>query len=118
MTTETGVGPAQEAVRGHHWWCESVRQDPGTIILALDCICQHYANVDITDWLRYISARSAQVIENLLQSVDAMIIGGGMAYTFKKVVDNVSAFPGPKYSLRCVSSDGGWLRTLRTPGHK
>jgi phosphoglycerate kinase len=31
-----------------------------------------------------------QLIENLLDKVDAMIIGGGMAYTFKKVVDGMS----------------------------
>ncbi|KAI3633410.1 hypothetical protein MIR68_008357 [Amoeboaphelidium protococcarum] len=31
-----------------------------------------------------------QLIENLLDKVNAMIIGGGMAFTFKKVVDGVS----------------------------
>jgi len=31
-----------------------------------------------------------QLINNLLDKVDAMIIGGGMAYTFKKVIDGVS----------------------------
>ena len=30
-----------------------------------------------------------QLIENLLDKVDEMIIGGGMAYTFKKVVYGV-----------------------------
>eukprot|EP00043_Microstomoeca_roanoka_P005043 m.53280 g.53280 ORF g.53280 m.53280 type:complete len:415 (-) comp12779_c1_seq1:114-1358(-) len=30
-----------------------------------------------------------QLIENLLDKVDEMIIGGGMAYTFKKILDNV-----------------------------
>jgi len=30
-----------------------------------------------------------QLIENLLDKVDEMIIGGGMAYTFKKVIDNM-----------------------------
>jgi phosphoglycerate kinase len=31
-----------------------------------------------------------QLIENLLDKVDAMIVGGGMAYTFKKVIDGMS----------------------------
>ena len=31
-----------------------------------------------------------QLIENLLDKVNEMIIGGGMAYTFKKVLDNVN----------------------------
>lgn len=31
-----------------------------------------------------------KLIENLLDKVDEMIIGGGMAYTFKKVIDNVN----------------------------
>jgi phosphoglycerate kinase len=31
-----------------------------------------------------------QLINNLLDKVDAMIIGGGMAYTFKKVIDGMS----------------------------
>ncbi|KAF9200355.1 phosphoglycerate kinase [Haplosporangium sp. Z 27] len=30
-----------------------------------------------------------QLIENLMDKVDAMIIGGGMAFTFKKTLDNV-----------------------------
>jgi phosphoglycerate kinase len=30
-----------------------------------------------------------QLIENLLDKVDAMIIGGGMAFTFKKVIEEV-----------------------------
>ena len=30
------------------------------------------------------------LIENLLPKVDAMIIGGGMAYTFKKCIDDIS----------------------------
>jgi phosphoglycerate kinase len=30
-----------------------------------------------------------QLIENLLDKVDAMIIAGGMAFTFKKTIDNV-----------------------------
>lgn len=30
-----------------------------------------------------------QLIENMLDKVDEMIIGGGMAFTFKKVIDNV-----------------------------
>eukprot|EP00055_Hartaetosiga_balthica_P002655 m.4745 g.4745 ORF g.4745 m.4745 type:complete len:416 (+) comp2285_c0_seq1:25-1272(+) len=30
-----------------------------------------------------------KLIENLLEKVDEMIIGGGMAYTFKKVINNV-----------------------------
>lgn len=30
-----------------------------------------------------------QLIENLLDKVDAMIIGGGMAFTFKKVINNI-----------------------------
>lgn len=29
-----------------------------------------------------------KLIENMLDKVDEMIIGGGMAYTFKKVIDN------------------------------
>jgi phosphoglycerate kinase len=35
-------------------------------------------------------ADKIQLIDNLLEKVDAMIIGGGMAYTFKKVVFGVS----------------------------
>lgn len=35
-------------------------------------------------------ADKIQLIENLLDKVDAMIIGGGMAYTFKKEVEGVS----------------------------
>src|SRR5690606_31126860 len=35
-------------------------------------------------------ADKIQLIDNLLDKVDAMIIGGGMAYTFKKVVFGVS----------------------------
>lgn len=31
------------------------------------------------------------LIENLLDKVDEMIIGGGMAYTFKHVIDNIEA---------------------------
>jgi phosphoglycerate kinase len=31
-----------------------------------------------------------QLIENLLDKVDAMIVGGGMAYTFKKVIDGMA----------------------------
>ena len=31
-----------------------------------------------------------QLIENLLDKVDEMIIGGGMAFTFKKVLNNVN----------------------------
>jgi phosphoglycerate kinase len=31
-----------------------------------------------------------QLIENLLDKVDTMIVGGGMAYTFKKVVDGMA----------------------------
>jgi phosphoglycerate kinase len=31
-----------------------------------------------------------KLIDNLLDKVDAMIIGGGMAYTFKKIVEHVS----------------------------
>jgi phosphoglycerate kinase len=31
-----------------------------------------------------------QLIENLLDKVDAMIVGGGMAYTFKKVLDGMA----------------------------
>jgi phosphoglycerate kinase len=31
-----------------------------------------------------------KLIENMLDKVDEMIIGGGMAFTFKKVIDNVS----------------------------
>src|SRR5690606_26813541 len=34
-------------------------------------------------------ADKIQLIDNLLEKVDAMIIGGGMAYTFKKVVYGV-----------------------------
>lgn len=30
-----------------------------------------------------------QIIDNLLDKVDEMIIGGGMAYTFKKVCNDV-----------------------------
>lgn len=30
-----------------------------------------------------------KLIENMLDKVDEMIIGGGMAFTFKKVVDGV-----------------------------
>jgi phosphoglycerate kinase len=30
-----------------------------------------------------------QLINNLLDKVDEMIIGGGMAFTFKKVIDNM-----------------------------
>jgi phosphoglycerate kinase len=30
-----------------------------------------------------------QLINNLLDKVDAMIIGGGMAYTFKKTLHNI-----------------------------
>jgi hypothetical protein len=30
-----------------------------------------------------------KLIENMLDKVDEMIIGGGMAFTFKKVLDNV-----------------------------
>jgi len=35
-------------------------------------------------------ADKIQLIENLLDKVDAMVIGGGMAFTFKKVVDGVA----------------------------
>jgi phosphoglycerate kinase len=35
-------------------------------------------------------ADKIQLIENLIDKVDAMIIGGGMAYTFKKVVHGMS----------------------------
>jgi phosphoglycerate kinase len=35
-------------------------------------------------------ADKIQLIDNLLEKVDAMIIGGGMAFTFKKVVDGVA----------------------------
>ena len=35
-------------------------------------------------------ADKIQLIENLIDKVDAMIIGGGMAYTFKKVCDGMS----------------------------
>ena len=31
-----------------------------------------------------------QLIENLLDKVDTMIVGGGMAYTFKKVIDGMA----------------------------
>ncbi len=30
-----------------------------------------------------------QLIENMLDKVDEMIIGGGMAFTFRKVIDNM-----------------------------
>ena len=35
-------------------------------------------------------ADKIQLIENMLDSVDEMIIGGGMAFTFRKVLDNMS----------------------------
>ena len=35
-----------------------------------------------------------QLIENLLDKVDAMIIGGGMAFTFKKTLENVKVSAG------------------------
>jgi phosphoglycerate kinase len=31
-----------------------------------------------------------QLIENMLDKVDEMIIGGGMAFTFRKELDNMS----------------------------
>ena len=31
-----------------------------------------------------------QLIENMLDKVDEMIIGGGMAFTFRKVLDNMA----------------------------
>ena len=35
-------------------------------------------------------ADKIQLIENMLDKVDEMIIGGGMAFTFRKVLDNMS----------------------------
>jgi phosphoglycerate kinase len=35
-------------------------------------------------------ADKIQLIENMLDKVDEMIIGGGMAFTFRKVIDNMS----------------------------
>lgn len=32
-----------------------------------------------------------QLIDNLISKVDALIIGGGMAFTFKKTLENVKA---------------------------
>ena len=34
-------------------------------------------------------ADKIQLIENMLDKVDEMIIGGGMAFTFRKVMDNM-----------------------------
>ncbi len=35
-------------------------------------------------------ADKIQLIENMLDRVDVMIVGGGMAYTFLKVLKNIS----------------------------
>ena len=35
-------------------------------------------------------ADKIQLIENMLDKVDEMIIGGGMAFTFRKIMDNMS----------------------------
>ena len=44
-----------------------------------------------------------QLIENLLRKVDSMIIAGGMAFTFKKVLENMKA------SVNCALS---WILVL------
>ena len=35
-------------------------------------------------------ADKIQLIESMLDKVDEMIIGGGMAFTFRKIMDNMS----------------------------
>jgi 3-phosphoglycerate kinase len=37
-------------------------------------------------------ADKIQLIKNMLETVDEMIIGGGMAFTFKKTIENVKVY--------------------------
>jgi hypothetical protein len=50
-------------------------------------------------------ADKIQLIENLLDKVNEMIIGGGMAFTFLKVLHNIEVFICHHFSLiaRCIT---------------
>ena len=47
-------------------------------------------------------ADKIQLIENLLEMVDEMIIGGGMAYTFVKVLNNMEVRKASQQSLMII----------------
>lgn len=51
-----------------------------------------------------------QLVENLMDKVDAMIIGGGMAFTFKKQIDGVKVEHAACAPLACRR-----LTKTRTP---
>jgi len=46
-----------------------------------------------------------QLIENLLERVNAIVIGGGMAFTFKKVLNNVKVRARTPYCSTEVDLD-------------
>ena len=48
-----------------------------------------------------------QLIHNLLDKVDAMIIGGGMAYTFLKKLQGMSVREGGREGGRGRGKEGG-----------
>jgi phosphoglycerate kinase len=60
-------------------------------------------------------ADKIQLIKNMLETVDEMIIGGGMAFTFKKTLENVKVSPFSMYLPAHTCRSVRRFSTMRDP---